>query len=93
MSPDLVLDELMDERYSDGNGTFFLEGKATEVSAIDPKLNIYHRCRYEGMCYKKLEIEIPENFITEGEVPAKIFDVGELNLAGAYSGEAIDCIN
>lgn len=58
------------------------------------RTNPDHRCRYDGMCYKKLEIEIPENFISQGvDIPARIFDVGELNLAGAYSGEAIDCLN
>ncbi|PIO56689.1 hypothetical protein TELCIR_21911, partial [Teladorsagia circumcincta] len=45
------------------------------------------------ICYKKISVKIPKNFVTEGETPAKVFDIGELNLAGTFSGESTDCLN
>ncbi|KAK6044662.1 Transthyretin-like family protein [Cooperia oncophora] len=45
------------------------------------------------ICYKKISVKIPKNFVTEGETPSKVFDIGELNLAGSFSGESTDCLN
>lgn len=49
------LDDLMAEGKSDANGTFYLSGTETELTTIDPKLNIYHNCNDERkvgeICY------------------------------------------
>ncbi|CAO4365407.1 unnamed protein product [Caenorhabditis nigoni] len=45
------------------------------------------------VCYKKLKIKIPKSFISEGETAERTFDIGELNLAGSFSGESTDCLN
>lgn len=45
------------------------------------------------ICFKKLSVKIPKNFVAEGESPSKTFDIGELNLAGAFSGQDTDCLN
>jgi hypothetical protein len=37
---------------------------------------------------KKFSIYIPKDYVTEGEVPRKIFDAGTLNLSGKFSGES-----
>ncbi|RCN40340.1 Transthyretin-like family protein [Ancylostoma caninum] len=89
----LVLDKLLDEKFSDSKGVFNLAGSKKELTTIDPKVNIYHKCNYEGICYKKISVKIPKNFVTEGETADKVFDIGELNLAGAFSGESTDCLN
>ncbi|KIH66093.1 Transthyretin-like family protein [Ancylostoma duodenale] len=89
----LVLDKLLDEKFSDSKGVFSLAGSKKELTTIDPKVNIYHKCNYEGICYKKISVKIPKNFVTEGETADKVFDIGELNLAGAFSGESTDCLN
>ena len=39
----LALDRLLQEGQTDQNGAFRVGGSATEISNIDPKLNIYHR--------------------------------------------------
>ncbi|KAE9414473.1 hypothetical protein Angca_006200 [Angiostrongylus cantonensis] len=90
---EVVLDTLLDEKFSDSKGTFTLSGNKKELTTIDPKVNIYHKCNYEGLCFKKISVKIPKNFVTEGEKADKVFDIGELNLAGAFSGESIDCLN
>lgn len=38
------MDDLMDTGYTDANGFFTLEGHASEIFKIDPKINIYHDC-------------------------------------------------
>ncbi|CAB3404937.1 unnamed protein product [Caenorhabditis bovis] len=90
---EIVLDKLLDERTTDRRGSFVMSGSKKELTAIDPHVNIYHKCNYKGPCYKKLKIKIPKSFITAGEHPDKTFDIGELNLAGSFSGESTDCLN
>jgi len=36
------IDDLMDEGVTDEDGHFELQGKETEITNIDPKLNVYH---------------------------------------------------
>lgn len=36
---------------------------------------------------------IPDEFITVGTVPLKLYDMGTVELAGEYSGETRDCIH
>ncbi|EFO82319.1 hypothetical protein CRE_00550 [Caenorhabditis remanei] len=88
-----TLDVLLDEGTTNEEGEFKLQGHKIEVSTIDPKLNIYHKCNYKGICYQKSSLTVPDNFITEGEVPQKTFNVGIINLANKFSGDSTDCLN
>ncbi|CAD6189440.1 unnamed protein product [Caenorhabditis auriculariae] len=88
-----TLDVLLDEGTTDANGEFSLQGHKTEVSTIDPKLNIYHKCNYNGMCYQKSSLTVPDNYVSEGATPTKTFNVGTINLANQFSGDSTDCIN
>nr|CDJ81177.1 Transthyretin domain containing protein [Haemonchus contortus] len=90
---EVLLDKLLDEKFTDSKGFFEMAGSKKELTTIDPKVNIYHKCNYDGICYKKISVKIPKNFVTEGETASKVFDIGELNLAGSFSGESTDCIN
>ncbi|CAA99910.1 Transthyretin-like family protein [Caenorhabditis elegans] len=88
-----TFDVLLEEATSDANGQFRLSGSKTEISTIDPKLNIYHKCNYNGLCYKKIGITIPDNYVSSGKTPSKTYDIGTLNLANQYTGQTTDCIN
>ncbi|PAV61779.1 hypothetical protein WR25_22392 [Diploscapter pachys] len=90
---EIVLDKLLSEKFSDGEGRFEMDGHKKEVTTIDPKVNIYHKCGYNGPCYKKISIKIPKNYAAEGTTAKQTFDIGELNLAGAFSGQSLDCLN
>ncbi|CAD6191549.1 unnamed protein product [Caenorhabditis auriculariae] len=90
---DNILDTLLEESTTDQNGQFRVSGNKNEITDIDPKLNIYHKCDYNGLCYKKVEINIPDDFITDGSNPAKTFDIGTINLANQFSGDSTDCLN
>ncbi|GMR38981.1 hypothetical protein PMAYCL1PPCAC_09176, partial [Pristionchus mayeri] len=86
-------DDLMAEGVSSADGSFQLSGSEKENTKIDPKLNIYHKCNHNGICMKKIAIVIPKDYVSEGERPERVFDIGELNLAGSFSGQTTDCIN
>ncbi|CAD5214361.1 unnamed protein product [Bursaphelenchus xylophilus] len=91
-----TFDDLMGKATTDASGTFRVEGTANEVTNIQPKVNIYHRCNYSPLiptCYQKFAIRVPTNYITKGPRAAKTFDLGTLNLAGKMSGQSTDCIN
>ena len=90
---EVTIDALLDEEFSNAQGQFELSGKKSEVSSIDPKINIYHKCSYTGICFKKISIEIPDEFISPGENATRVYDVGQLNLASKFSGESVDCFN
>jgi len=38
----------MGETKTDEDGNFFVTGKESETTQIDPKLRIYHKCGYEA---------------------------------------------
>ncbi|KAK6752809.1 hypothetical protein RB195_003920 [Necator americanus] len=71
----------MDEGRTDLTGCFTLYGTEREITNIDPKVNIYHKCNYWGPCYKKFGITIPDEYITEGSYPKHTFNIGTINLA------------
>ncbi|PAV58228.1 hypothetical protein WR25_16478 [Diploscapter pachys] len=87
------LDTLLSEGTTDADGTFTLQGVKTEVTTIDPKVNVYHKCNYNGICYRKFSLTVPDNFITDGATPNKTFDIGVINLANRFSGDSTDCLN
>ncbi|KAK0393441.1 hypothetical protein QR680_000214 [Steinernema hermaphroditum] len=88
------LDDLMDEGLTDNEGRFQLQGHETEITTIDPKLNVYHDCNDEKTpCLKKFSIILPDSYVSLGEKPEKVFDAGTLNLDGRFSGESRDCLN
>uniref|UniRef100_A0A8R1E0N2 TransThyretin-Related family domain n=1 Tax=Caenorhabditis japonica TaxID=281687 RepID=A0A8R1E0N2_CAEJA len=88
-----ILDVLLDERFTSEDGTFEMSGSKSEVTTIDPKLNIYHKCNYDGICVRKISILIPSEYITNGEKPSRTFNVGVLNLASKFGGQTTDCFN
>ncbi|EPB67435.1 Transthyretin-like family protein [Ancylostoma ceylanicum] len=88
-----ILDVKMAEGKTNKNGEFYLSGYKTEISTIDPKVNVYHKCNHKGICYRKFGITIPDNYITKGKTPTKTYDIGTINLANKFTGETTDCIN
>ncbi|EFO95589.1 hypothetical protein CRE_08800 [Caenorhabditis remanei] len=90
---EIIIDHLMAEGHSDSNGEFKVSGSKSEITTIDPKLNVYHKCNYNGLCYKKFTIKIPKDYVNKGKEAERTYDVGTLNLANKYPGESTDCIN
>ncbi|EFP11215.1 hypothetical protein CRE_30985 [Caenorhabditis remanei] len=90
---EILFDRLMEEGRTDSNGQFRVSGNKREISRIDPKLNVYHKCNYNGLCYKKFTIKIPKDYINSGREAERTYDIGTLNLANQYPGQSTDCLN
>uniref|UniRef100_A0AC34FP75 Uncharacterized protein n=1 Tax=Panagrolaimus sp. ES5 TaxID=591445 RepID=A0AC34FP75_9BILA len=85
-------DDLIVEGSLDENGEFFLQGSETEFSTIDPELRIIHKCGDEGVeCFRQTIIDIPDDYITDGESPIKTFDAGNINLRVIPNTETSEC--
>ncbi|EPB75363.1 Transthyretin-like family protein [Ancylostoma ceylanicum] len=52
---EVLLDTLLDKGFSNETGEFYLEGSKQELSVIDPKVNIYHRCNYDGVSFRSFQ--------------------------------------
>lgn len=87
-------DDFMGETVTDSHGYFELSGYNSEVTPIDPKVNVYHDCNdWWWPCQRKVSVMIPDEFIAVGTVPKKFYDFGRFELAGQYAGETRDCIH
>ncbi|VDO89349.1 unnamed protein product [Heligmosomoides polygyrus] len=90
---EITIDSKLAENRTDASGQFLVSGGKIAVTDLDPKIDIYHKCDYDGPCYKKLVINIPGSYLTDGTVPRTTYDVGTINLANQFSGLTTDCIN
>ncbi|EFO87671.1 hypothetical protein GCK72_018666 [Caenorhabditis remanei] len=88
-----VWDSKLDSTKSSNDGTFRVSGTYTKIFTLDPKVNIYHKCNYNGLCSKKLTINIPDYAVASGSGSSTNYDIGTLNLANQFSGETTDCIH
>uniref|UniRef100_A0A0N4ZK20 JmjC domain-containing protein n=1 Tax=Parastrongyloides trichosuri TaxID=131310 RepID=A0A0N4ZK20_PARTI len=89
-------DDLIDKGKTDVNGEFFVQGAHKEITPIDPKINIYHRCNDWfpiPFCKKKFTIKIPNQYISQGDTPKSIYMAGSLELSGEFPGQSRDCIH
>ncbi|KAF7635214.1 hypothetical protein Mgra_00005329 [Meloidogyne graminicola] len=86
-------DDVLDEAFTDGSGSFLLRGSTRELTNIDPVLKIYHDCD-DGIMpgQRKVKLRIPSQYIISGGVARRAFDVGVLNLETIFAKEERDLI-
>ncbi|CAJ0586856.1 unnamed protein product, partial [Mesorhabditis spiculigera] len=86
-------DDTLDEKIVDADGSFTLSGTTHELTPIDPEFYIWHKCKDEKPCHRKLKFKIPKKYIHNGNVTAdKWVDMGVLNLEGVFDKEERECI-
>ncbi|KAJ1351509.1 Transthyretin-like protein 46 [Parelaphostrongylus tenuis] len=80
-------DDLLDQGYTNSDGSFHLQGATVETTPIDPVLKVYHDCNdvtgFLGVPKpgsRKVKFSLPDKYITEGMTPRKTMDVGVINL-------------
>ncbi|GMT32963.1 hypothetical protein PFISCL1PPCAC_24260, partial [Pristionchus fissidentatus] len=90
------LTQVLDEGKTGPSGMFHLEGNtngfALNETTIDGTLSIYHSCDEDAAKaakngYRRVNVNIPEEYVTLGAKAKKAFDIGTLNLQVIYSGE------
>ncbi|CAD5222501.1 unnamed protein product [Bursaphelenchus xylophilus] len=87
-------DDLLDDTKTNERGEFSLSGSTSEITTIDPKINIYHDCE-DGIrpCQRKMTIFIPDAYVNTGPRPKKFYEAGTIELAGKFPGEERDCLH
>ncbi|KIH58265.1 Transthyretin-like family protein [Ancylostoma duodenale] len=67
---------------SDERGFFSLRGSIRDIWTIEPYLKIYHKCNYNGNCWKTRMINIPEHYIVKGnkDKVVEFYDAGVVEL-------------
>ncbi|PIC11456.1 hypothetical protein B9Z55_029072 [Caenorhabditis nigoni] len=88
-----IYDSKLGSTRTSSDGTFSVSGTYTDITTLDPKVNIYHSCNYNRPCSKKVQINIPDYAVAEGSSATTNYDIGTLNLANQFSGETTDCIH
>ncbi|CAI4224495.1 unnamed protein product [Auanema sp. JU1783] len=85
-------DDLLAEGLTNATGHFSIYGAARELTNIDPKFKIYHRCHVkEGGCKRKVTFVIPDNYISVGNKLEKWFEFGSLNMEIITRKEGTQC--
>lgn len=97
----------MAEGTTDSNGKFQLQGYTSEFTTIDPVLKVYHDCDDGIMvmeffyikndnfqpCQRKVAFIIPDEYVSNGKKPEKIFNIGVINMQIIFEKEERDCLN
>ncbi|GMS79620.1 hypothetical protein PENTCL1PPCAC_1795, partial [Pristionchus entomophagus] len=86
-------DDLLMEGKTNHNGEFSLKGFERELTPIDPVFKVYHDCD-DGMKpgQRKLKFKIPSSYVSDGQVPKRMFPIGILNLETIFPGEERDLL-
>ncbi|GMR39254.1 hypothetical protein PMAYCL1PPCAC_09449 [Pristionchus mayeri] len=86
-------DDLLDQGYTDTDGSFSLQGGTAELTPIDPVFKVYHDCD-DGILpgARKVKFGLPKSYITAGKVPKKTFDIGIINLETIFKQEEREMI-
>ncbi|KAK5972578.1 TransThyretin family domain [Trichostrongylus colubriformis] len=93
------LSQLLDQKHTLDTGYFQLEGNTAKFQStqteIDPFVTIHHNCDMDeretaNKGYKRWAIRLPEEYVTTGLKPRKVYDFGRVNLQLAYPGEMHD---
>ncbi|XGW02294.1 hypothetical protein V3C99_014383 [Haemonchus contortus] len=86
-------DDLLDQGYTSGQGTFNLKGTERELTTINPVFKVYHDCD-DGVKpgKRKVKFRIPSSYISNGPVARRTFDIGVLNLETIFPEEERDLL-
>ncbi|UMM29417.1 hypothetical protein L5515_011787 [Caenorhabditis briggsae] len=85
--------DVLDESFTNTDGTFRLEGSERELTNIDPVFKVYHDCD-DGILpgQRKVKFRIPNSYISAGGRASKTFDIGILNLETIFPKEERDLL-
>uniref|UniRef100_A0A1I7ZD17 Transthyretin-like family protein n=1 Tax=Steinernema glaseri TaxID=37863 RepID=A0A1I7ZD17_9BILA len=84
-------DDMLDEKFTDANGEFSLDGTTRELTQIEPELRIFHDCN-DGIrpCQRRVVIEVPTKYIHHGTVK-EWYNIGTLNVKQPFPNEDRSC--
>ncbi|CAJ0924108.1 unnamed protein product, partial [Mesorhabditis belari] len=88
----LTMDDKLGETQTDNTGYFKLVGTGSEVSRLNVKFNVYHRCgKTLPVCYYKYSWAVPQSYVSSGTYPQKMFNAQTIELSLLEKHR--DCLN
>uniref|UniRef100_A0AC35UGZ5 Transthyretin-like family protein n=1 Tax=Rhabditophanes sp. KR3021 TaxID=114890 RepID=A0AC35UGZ5_9BILA len=87
-------DDQLATMKTDANGNYELTGGVGSMFGMDVHLKIYHDCD-DGIkpCQRKVDLKIPNEYITRTDKVQKFFDGGVMNMMFKFKDESRDCLN
>ncbi|KAI6243350.1 hypothetical protein M3Y99_00129400 [Aphelenchoides fujianensis] len=84
-------DDKLAEAHTSSDGSFELKGSTHELTPIDPVCKVYTDCD-DGFKpgQRKMKFKIPGQYISQGAVATRIYDLGTINLETRMPGEERD---
>ncbi|KRZ31707.1 Transthyretin-like protein 3, partial [Trichinella pseudospiralis] len=89
---DTGFDDVMDEKRTNANGEFHVDGQTSEITDIDPVLKIYHDCHDGKPCQRRWKVEIPKRYIASPNKQPNVFELGTINLEAYWHDEERNCV-
>ncbi|KRX81716.1 Glycogen debranching enzyme, partial [Trichinella sp. T6] len=89
---DTGFDDVMDEKRTNANGEFYVDGQTSEITDIDPVLKIYHDCHDGKPCQRRWKVEIPKRYIASPNKQPNVFELGTINLEAYWHDEERNCV-
>ncbi|CAJ0565567.1 unnamed protein product, partial [Mesorhabditis spiculigera] len=87
-----TLDDKLAETKTDHEGYFRIAGTGSEVSRLNAKFNIYHKCGMTvPLCDYKFSFAVPYDFVNTGTYANKVYNAQTIELSLLEKHR--DCIN
>ncbi|KRZ69179.1 Transthyretin-like protein 46, partial [Trichinella papuae] len=89
---DFGFDDTLDEKKTNEEGEFLVDGQTREMGSIDPVVKIYHDCHDGKPCQRRWKFEVPKRYVTDSDkAEPPIFDIGTMNLEAYWHDEERNC--
>ncbi|KAL1243906.1 Transthyretin-like protein [Trichinella spiralis] len=89
---DFGFDDTLDEKKTNSEGEFLVDGQTREMGTIDPVVKIYHDCHDGKPCQRRWKFEVPKRYVTDSnKAEPLIFDIGTMNLEAYWHDEERNC--
>jgi len=86
-----------DDQLADGKtdvyGNFQLQGGVGSVFGMNVHFKVYHDCQRTLPCQRKVDLKIPDQYVTRTSEVEKWFEAGVLNMEFKFPNEETSCIN
>ncbi|KAI6209554.1 Transthyretin-like family protein [Aphelenchoides besseyi] len=86
-------DDQLADTMTDNYGNFVIFGGVGSIFSMNVHLKIYHDCARRLPCQRKIDLGIPEKYISRSQNVENYFEAGTLNLEFIFPQEESSCIN
>ncbi|KAI6205467.1 hypothetical protein M3Y94_00795000 [Aphelenchoides besseyi] len=86
-------DDQLSDTMTDNYGNFVISGGVGSIFSMNVHLKIYHDCARRLPCQRKVDLGIPEKYISRSQDVENYFEAGTLNLEFIFPQEESSCIN